>query len=87
MCVRAARFYCSFDAEVTQFLRVCLELEDIRNELPSYSAVWAVMKVSLMPPLLQLRRGAYDRTRRWSRYHRTHLVQGVYSGHTKLSRR
>jgi hypothetical protein len=85
--VRATQFYCSFDAEVTQFLRVCLELEDIRNELPSYSAVWAVMKVGLLPPLLQLRHGAYDKTRRWSRYLRTHPVQGVYSGHTKLSRR
>jgi len=33
-----------FDSEVAQFLRACLELVDIRNELPSNSAVWAVMK-------------------------------------------
>jgi hypothetical protein len=45
---------CSFDGEVAQFLRACLEL-DIRNELPSYSAVWAVMEVDLLSPLLQLR--------------------------------
>jgi hypothetical protein len=52
--VRAAWFLCSFDGEVTQFLRACLELVDIRNELPSYSAVWAVMKVGLLSLLLQL---------------------------------
>jgi hypothetical protein len=46
---------CSFDSEVAQFLRVCLELVDIRHELPSYSAVWAVMKVGLLSLLLQLR--------------------------------
>jgi len=46
---------CSFDGEVAQFLRACLELVDIRSELPSYSAVWAVMKVGLLPLLLQLR--------------------------------
>lgn len=33
-----------FDTEVTQFLRACLETVDIRNEFPSYSAVWAIMK-------------------------------------------
>lgn len=32
---------CSFDAKVARFLRSCLELIDIRNELMSYySAVW-----------------------------------------------
>jgi hypothetical protein len=39
---------CSFDAEVAQFLRACLELVDIRNELPSYPAAWAIMKVGLL---------------------------------------
>lgn len=38
----------SFDTEVTHFLRACLENADIRNEFPSYSAVWAIMKVSLL---------------------------------------
>jgi len=52
--VRAARL-CRFDGEVAQFLLACLELVDIRNELPSYSAVWAVMKVGLLSLLLQLR--------------------------------
>lgn len=42
----------SFDAEVAQFLRACLGLVDIPNELPSYSAVWAVMKVSPLSLLL-----------------------------------
>jgi hypothetical protein len=44
----------SFDAEVAQFLRACLGLVDIPNELPSYSAVWAVMKVGPLSLLLQL---------------------------------
>ena len=38
----------SFDTEVTQFLHVCLEHVDIRNEFPSYSAVYGIMKVSLL---------------------------------------
>jgi hypothetical protein len=42
------RGLCSFDAEAAQFLRACLNLVDIRNELPPYSAVWAIMKVSLL---------------------------------------
>jgi hypothetical protein len=45
---------CSFDAEVTQFLRACLDIVDIRNEVPSYSAVWAIMKVSLLSLAIQL---------------------------------
>lgn len=45
----------SFDTEVTQFLHVCLEHVDIRNEFPSYSAVYGIMKVSL--PLLGLNGG------------------------------
>ncbi len=32
----------------TAILRTCLELVDIRNELPSYSAVWAVVKIGLL---------------------------------------
>jgi hypothetical protein len=41
-------FSYSFDTEVTQFLRACLETVDIRDEFPSYSAIWAIMKVSLL---------------------------------------
>jgi hypothetical protein len=45
----------SFDAEAVQFLRACLSMVDIRNELPPYSAVWAIMKVSLPSLVVQLR--------------------------------
>ena len=45
---------CSFDAEAAQFLHACLDLVDIRNEVPSYSAVWAIMKVSLLSLVIQL---------------------------------
>lgn len=45
---------CSFDAEAAQFLRACLDLVDIRDEVPAYSAVWAVMKVSLLSSVIQL---------------------------------
>jgi hypothetical protein len=45
---------CSFDAEAAQFLRACLDIVDIRNEVPSYSAVWAIMKVSFLSLVIQL---------------------------------
>ena len=55
MCVRArGMVLCSFDGKVAQFLRACLGLGDIRNELQSYLAVWAAMKV-VPVAILQLR--------------------------------
>lgn len=45
---------CSFDAEAAQFLRACLDIVDIRDKVPSYSAVWAIMKVSLLSLVIQL---------------------------------
>jgi len=72
----------SFDAEVAQFLRACFEMVDVRNGIPSYSAVWAIMKVCILPLMVVQSRlhGHTCRTRKWPHYHRTRRAQGVYNG-------
>ena len=79
----------SFDAEVAQFLRACFEMVDIRNGIPSYSAVLAVMKVGSLPLVIVQSRlhEPTCRTRKWPRYHRTRQAQGVYNGRAGLRKR
>lgn len=75
---------CSFDTEVTQFLRACLETVDIRNEFPTYSAVWAIMKVSLLSLWSSCGCMSSCGSRTWTRYLQTHRVRGVYNGHVNV---
>ena len=71
----------SFDTEVTHFLRACLEAVDIRSGIPTYSAVWAIMKVSLLSLWSICGRMAHSGSRTWTRYLQTHRVRGVCNGH------
>ena len=72
----------SFDAEVAQFLRAIFEKTDIRYGIPSYSTVWAVMKVCI-PLSVDLHWRLHNSiVRKWSLYRLIPRVQGVCSGHT-----
>jgi hypothetical protein len=71
----------SFDAEVSQFLQACFEKADIRNDEPSYSTVWAIMKVCIRHWWLSLTlTRVCCEIRKWTICHRINLVQGVCNG-------
>jgi hypothetical protein len=60
----ASVLYCSFDAEVAQFLLAGFKMLDIRDGHPPYLAVWDIMKVGILSLVV------------WSHLHETAVELG-----------
>jgi hypothetical protein len=73
----------SFDTELAQFLRAVYERTDIRYGIDTYSKVWAIMKVCVLPSVDRLHDHNVKLTRKWPLCRPTSQVQGVCSGHSR----